>query len=92
MNEPIIIDEIQKVPELLDEVHWLIENSPAYFILCGSSARKLKLGAANLLGGRAWTYTMHPLVSEEVGDLDLLKVLNHGLLPSHYLSKRPNKL
>lgn len=51
LEAPIILDEVQKVPLLLDEVHWLIENTPAYFILCGSSARKLKRGAANLLGG-----------------------------------------
>jgi len=52
-NKTYILDEIQKVPSLLDEVHWLIENTKARFILCGSSARKLKRGAANLLGGRA---------------------------------------
>ena len=56
LHLPIIIDEIQKIPALLDEVHWLIENTSAKFILCGSSARKLKRGAANLLGGRAWRF------------------------------------
>lgn len=83
----IIIDEIQKVPLLLDEVHWLIENTSLQFILCGSSARKLKRGAANLLGGRAWKFHFLPLVYPEIPEVDLLRVLNHGLLPSHYLSQ-----
>ncbi len=82
---PVIIDEIQKVPSLLDEVHWLIENAGVAFILCGSSARKLKRGAANLLGGRAWRYHFFPLTSQELPEWDLLRVFNHGLLPSHYL-------
>jgi predicted AAA+ superfamily ATPase len=86
LRSPVILDEVQKVPQLLDEVHWLIENRGLRFILCGSSARKLKRGGVNLLGGRAWRYEMHPLVSIEVGDLDLLQALNRGLVPSHYLS------
>lgn len=81
---PIIIDEVQKIPPLLDEVHWLIENSKAYFILCGSSARKLKREGVNLLGGRAWRYEFYPLVYPEIKDLDLLHALNCGLIPSHY--------
>jgi len=56
---PIIIDEIQKVPDLLDEVHWMIERMGLRFILCGSSARKVKRGQANLLGGRAPTLQLH---------------------------------
>lgn len=83
---PVILDEVQKVPQLLDEVHWLIENQGLSFILCGSSARKLKRGGVNLLGGRAWRYEMHPLTSVEIGDLDLLQALNRGLVPAHYLS------
>lgn len=79
---PIIIDEVQKVPELLDEVHWLIENRKSSFVLCGSSARKLKRGQANLLGGCAWRYELFPLVSAEVPDLDLLRALRNGLIPS----------
>ena len=55
-RQQIVIDEIQKVPALLDEVHWLIENRGLHFALCGSSARKVKRGAANLLGGRANRY------------------------------------
>jgi len=85
LKHPIILDEVQKVPDLLNEVHWLIENKGLRFILCGSSARKLKRGKANLLGGRAWRYEMFPLVSSELGEMDLLKVLNRGLIPSHYL-------
>jgi predicted AAA+ superfamily ATPase len=85
LRSPVIVDEVQKVPQLLDEVHWLIENRGLSFLLCGSSARKLKRGGVNLLGGRAWRYEMHPLVSIEVGDLDLLQALNRGLVPAHYL-------
>ena len=84
LQHPIILDEVQKVPQILDEVHWLIENRRLQFILCGSSARKLKRGHANLLGGRAWRYEMHPLVSPEIRSVDLLRALNHGLIPSHY--------
>jgi uncharacterized protein len=91
LKEPIIIDEVQKVPQLLDEVHWLIENKGLRFLLCGSSARKLKRGKANLLGGRAWRYEMHPLVSREVTNLDLLKVLNRGMIPAHYLEEEYRK-
>ncbi len=85
LRSPVILDEVQKVPQLLDEVHWLIENRGLSFILCGSSARKLKRGGVNLLGGRAWRYEMYPLVSPEIGDVDLLRVLNRGLVPAHYL-------
>ena len=86
---PIIIDEVQKIPALLDEVHWLIENRGASFILCGSSARKLRRSGANLLGGRAWGYRMFPLTSREVPDLDLHRALDRGMIPSHYLSPDP---
>jgi predicted AAA+ superfamily ATPase len=89
---PIIIDEVQKVPALLDEIHWLIENTKLSFILCGSSARKLKRGAANLLGGRAWRFQFYPLTSKEIPHFDLLRALNHGLLPSHYLSNQPKRM
>lgn len=61
------------------------------FILCGSSARKLKRGAANLLGGRAWRFNFYPLVYKEIPDFNLLRALNHGLLPSHYLSDHPQR-
>lgn len=86
LKKPIIIDEVQKVPLILDELHWLIENKGLSFILCGSSTRKLKHGAANLLGGRAWRYQMFPLTTPELGEVDLLTVLNRGSIPSHYAS------
>ena len=88
LAHPIILDEGQHVPLLLDEVHWLIENKGLRFVLCGSSARKLKRGRANLLGGRAWRYEMFPLVSHELndGDMDLLTILNRGLIPDHFAS------
>jgi predicted AAA+ superfamily ATPase len=85
LDHPVILDEVQKVPQVLDEVHWLIENKGLRFILCGSSARKLKRGKANLLGARAWRYEMFPLVTAELGDLDLLRVLNSGMIPDHYM-------
>ena len=85
LKEPIILDEVQKVPQVLDEVHWLIENRNLRFILCGSSARKLKRGHVNLLGGRAWRYELFPLTSREIGKVNLLRALNHGLIPVHYL-------
>lgn len=91
LSKPIIVDEVQKVPQILDEVHWLIENRGLHFILCGSSARKLKRGKANLLGGRAWRYEMFPLVTRELGELDLLKSINRGLVPSHYFSTNYRK-
>lgn len=84
LRRPIIIDEVQKAPALLDEIHWLIEHRRLQFVLCGSSARKLKRGHANLLGGRAWRYHLHPLVSAEVPSFDLLRALNQGLLPVPY--------
>ena len=86
---PVIIDEVQKVPLLLDEVQWLMVNKKMSFILCGSSARKLKRGGGNLLGGRALRYLLFPLVSREIPNFDLLRALNHGLLPRHYLADNP---
>lgn len=84
LQYPVIIDEVQKIPSLLDEIHWLIEERKMSFILCGSSARKLKRGAANLLGGRAWITHFYPLLYREIPNFDLLRALNHGLLPAHY--------
>jgi len=89
----IVIDEIQKLPGLLDEVHWLHENRKAHFALCGSSARKVKKGHSNLLGGRAIRYEMFGLIAGELGsDFDLTRLLNHGYLPRIYLSKQPRRL
>ncbi len=83
-SRPILVDEVQRVPALLDEVHRLIEGHGLSFVLCGSSARKLKRGGANLLGGRAWRFALHPLAWPEVPDFDLLRALNRGLVPQHY--------
>ena len=88
-----IIDEVQKVPALLDEVHWLIENRKLVFALCGSSARNLSRSNANLLGGRAERYELSGLVSEEIGPTaDLVRMANHGVLPRHHLSDSPARL
>ena len=77
LKYPIILDEVQKIPHALDEVHWLIENRGLRFILCGSSARKLKRGQANLLGGRAWRYEMFPLVTAEIENFNRTKRVRH---------------
>jgi predicted AAA+ superfamily ATPase len=89
---PVIIDEVQKIPSLLDEIQWLIVNKNIQFILCGSSARKLKRGSGNLLGGRALRYEMFPLVSHEVPGFNLLRALNNGLIPRHYQANQPEPL
>lgn len=87
---PVIIDEIQKLPILLDEVQDLIESGYR-FILTGSSARKLRRGTANLLGGRAWTRHLFPLVSSEIENYDLIRILNIGSIPSIYASSNPEE-
>ncbi|MFA6126942.1 MAG: AAA family ATPase [Bacteroidales bacterium] len=84
LRYPVILDEVQKIPKILDEVHRLIENKGMQFILCGSSARKLKRGQANLLGGRAWRYELFPLVTAELTEWKLLDALNKGMIPSHF--------
>lgn len=77
-----VVDEIQKIPALLDEIHDLIETVGIRFVLTGSSARKLKRGAANLLAGRANTYHLYPCIYEELGkSFDLEKALTIGCLP-----------
>jgi predicted AAA+ superfamily ATPase len=89
----IVIDEIQKVPALLDEVHWLHEHRKLRVALCGSSARKVRRGGANLLGGRAVRYELHGLTAAEIGkDVDLVRLLNTGYLPPHYEAERPDRL
>lgn len=88
----IIIDEVQKVPLLLDEVHGLIESCKhLQFILCGSSARRIKAIGANLLGGRAWRSMFLPFCYPELKTLDWPRIFNHGLIPSHYFSEAPER-
>jgi uncharacterized protein len=91
-NKLVIIDEIQRIPELLNEVHWLISNHNTRFILSSSSPRKIIRGGSNLLGGRALRYELYPLVSNEIPDFDLLKALNNGLMPRHYVASNAKKL
>ncbi|MBI1870871.1 MAG: ATP-binding protein [Chlamydiae bacterium] len=91
-NGPVIIDEVQKIPSLLDVVQLLIDNHGMQFILSGSSARKLRRGSGNLLGGRALRYELHPLTFREIPNFDLLRALNHGLLPRHYLENDPREM
>jgi uncharacterized protein len=89
----VVIDEVQKVPQLLDEAHWLHERRKVRLALCGSSARKVKRGQANLLGGRAVRYELHGLTAGEIGrEFDLDRMLNHGYLPRMYLSDEPRRL
>lgn len=91
-NSWVIIDEVQKVPALLDEVHRLIENKGLRFVLSGSSARKLRRGGANLLAGRARTVRMFPLVSKELGKtFDPEKILQFGALPSAITKDDPKE-
>jgi predicted AAA+ superfamily ATPase len=86
----VIIDEIQKIPSLLDETHRLIEARKLKFILTGSSPRKLRRGGVNLLGGRALTLGMYPLTAAELqGDFELKKALAHGLIPLAYTAEHP---
>ncbi|MBO6190163.1 MAG: ATP-binding protein [Alloprevotella sp.] len=84
----VIIDEIQLLPQLLNEVHWLIVRKGLHFILSGSSARKLYRSGVNTLGGRALRKHLHPLVSAEIPDFDLIRAINHGMIPRHYLATR----
>ena len=88
-----VIDEIQKLPLLLDEVHRLIEERGIHFLLTGSSARKLRAGGVNLLGGRARSRSLHPFVWPELehDQVALMKVLDFGVLPSIYFSTAPRE-
>ena len=83
-DQLVIVDEIQKIPSLLDEIHWLIENTDFQFILCGSSARKLRRMDVNMLGGRAWKYSLFPLTYPEMPTYPLLEIFRTGTLPSHF--------
>lgn len=88
----VIIDEIPEIPELLNEVHRLIVERQLVFILCGSSARKLKRKGHNTLGGRALPVFLYPLVSAEIPDFDIDRAVTYGMLPPHYLAKNPSRL
>ncbi len=91
-KEWVVIDEIQKVPQLLDEVHSLIEGSKQKFALTGSSARKLKRGAANLLAGRAFVFNLFPLTHIELGkEFKLEQVLSYGSLPKIFELQSPRE-
>jgi predicted AAA+ superfamily ATPase len=86
----VAIDEIQRLPELLNEVHRLIEERGVRFLLTGSSARKLRRGGVNLLGGRARTRHLHPLTWLELGEhFQLARAIRAGTLPSIYFSEDP---
>lgn len=88
----VVLDEIQKLPVLLDEVHRLIEQKGVRFVLTGSNARKLRRGGVNLLGGRAPSRTLHPFTYRELGDDFVLdRALDRGLVPSIYFSDRPRE-
>ena len=89
-DRTVVIDEIQRLPELLNEVHHLIEKRGIRFLLTGSSARKLRRGGVNLLGGRARTKYLHPLTYRELGaHFDIYRALDRGLLPAIYFSDDP---
>lgn len=88
----VVLDEIQKLPALLDEVHRLIERRGIRFVLTGSSARKLRRGGVNLLGGRAPSRTLHPFIYRELADRFVLtRALDRGLIPSIYFSESPRE-
>lgn len=88
-GELIVIDEIPLLPDLLNTIHRLIVKRNMHFILSGSSARKLKRQGVNTLGGRALPVYLYPLVSAEIDDFDLMKAVNQGMLPRHYLADAP---
>lgn len=89
----VVVDEVQKVPALLDEIHWLIEHRGVTFALCGSSARRVRRAGVNLLGGRALHYEMRGLTSRELdADFDLDRAAQFGYLPRVLQSSRPGRL
>lgn len=87
----VIVDEIQKAPELLDVVHSLMVDKGLFFILSGSSARKLKRSGANTLGGRAIPETLYPLVWPEVTDFQIDRAVQNGMIPRHYMVEDATK-
>ena len=92
-SRQVVVDEIMKVPALLDEVHWMIENLDVRFALCASSAREVRRGAASLLGGRALRFELRGFTSAELGtDFDLHRIVNYGFLPRPYQDPEPGEL
>ncbi len=87
----VVLDEIQKIPPLLDEVHRLIEKNRITFLLTGSSARKLRRNHSNLLAGRAWLANLFPLVTDEIPLFNLDRYLQYGGLPQVYASQYPDE-
>lgn len=88
LDHHIIVDEVQKVPAVMDEIHFMIEEHKLSFIMCGSSSRKMRAAGVNLLGGRAWKYSFFPLAYPEIKEnFDLLTIFNNGLIPSHFEMK-----
>lgn len=87
----VVIDEIQQVPELLNEIHLLISRKQIRFILCGSSARKLRRNSVNTLGGRALPTHLYPLVSAEIPDFNLIRAVNNGMMPAIYPLESPRR-
>lgn len=87
----VVIDEIQQVPELLNEIHLLISRKQIRFILCGSSARKLRRNSVNTLGGRALPTYLYPLVSAEIPDFNLIRAVNNGMMPAIYPLENPRR-
>lgn len=86
----VVIDEVQKLPSLLDEVHRLIERKKLRFVLTGSSARKLRRSGVNLLAGRARTLAMHPFTATELGKrFDVRRAVVHGMLPTVWVDDDP---
>ena len=93
LDQRVVIDEIQKVPALLDEIHFLIQETGRDFTLCGSSARKIRRAHANLLGGRALKRELLGFSALELGEaFELERMLNHGPLPPHYLASEATEL
>lgn len=91
-KKPVIADEVQRIPELLNEVHRLIESEKIVFVLTGSSARKLRKAGVNLLAGRALQHEMFPLTAAEIkSDFNLKQALKRGMLPAHFSEKYPEK-
>ncbi|MCF7928860.1 MAG: DUF4143 domain-containing protein [Spirochaetales bacterium] len=89
----VVIDEVQRVPSLLNEVHWLYENRKVQFVLCGSSARKIRRNRVNLLGGRGLHFELYGFSAFELGkDFNLNRMLNHGYFPTIYFESTPTRL